>query len=128
MGAPSTHASPDVGVARPSSSFTAVVLPAPLGPRNPKTEPRVTVSVSPSRAVTRRYRLTRSAAAIGASAWTSMRAEPTRTPLPQSVHERDEVALLERAQDADHVSALDPEDPAPEPGLISHCIAGGPAD
>ena len=51
-GAPSTVAVPDVGRARPSRSFTAVVLPAPLGPRKPKTSPRGTDIERPATAVT----------------------------------------------------------------------------
>src|SRR5215467_343701 len=47
---PSTHASPDVGDRSPSSSLTAVVLPAPLGPRKPKISPRGTVIDRPASA------------------------------------------------------------------------------
>src|SRR6266705_7126170 len=43
IGAPRSQASPEVGRRRPSSSFTDVVLPAPLGPRKPKISPRGTV-------------------------------------------------------------------------------------
>ena len=39
-----------VGGARPISILMVVVLPAPFGPRNPKKQPRGTVSVSPSTA------------------------------------------------------------------------------
>src|SRR2546430_11362102 len=49
-GLPSSQPSPDDGLRRPSSSFTAVVLPAPLGPRNPNTSPRGTVIDRPARA------------------------------------------------------------------------------
>src|SRR5438874_10823688 len=49
-GLPSSQPSPDDGLRRPSSSLTAVVLPAPLGPRNPNTSPRGTVIESPARA------------------------------------------------------------------------------
>ena len=42
-GAPRTSASPLVGRVSPSRSLTTVVLPAPLGPRKPKTSPRFTV-------------------------------------------------------------------------------------
>src|SRR5256885_5897504 len=49
-GLPSSQPSPDEGLRRPSSSFTAVVLPAPLGPRNPNTSPRGTVIDRPARA------------------------------------------------------------------------------
>src|SRR5438477_13206590 len=44
---PSSQASPEVGLSRPSNSFTDVVLPAPLGPRKPKISPRGTVIESP---------------------------------------------------------------------------------
>src|SRR5579859_4496022 len=47
---PRTQASPEVGASRPSSSFTAVVLPAPFGPRKPKISPRGTVIESPASA------------------------------------------------------------------------------
>src|SRR2546426_9926110 len=49
-GLPSSQPSPDDGLRRPSSSFTAVVLPAPLGPRKPNTSPRGTVIDRPARA------------------------------------------------------------------------------
>src|SRR2546426_11609219 len=52
-GLPSSQPSPDEGLRRPSSSFTAVVLPAPLGPRNPNTSPRGTVIDRPARATVR---------------------------------------------------------------------------
>ena len=38
MSAPKIFPSPSVGLDNPSSSLIAVVLPAPLGPRNPKIE------------------------------------------------------------------------------------------
>jgi hypothetical protein len=50
IGLPSSQPSPDVLLSSPRSSFTAVVLPAPLGPRKPNTSPRGTVMVSPARA------------------------------------------------------------------------------
>src|SRR5207237_8519104 len=50
-GAPRSQHSPEVGAIRPSSSFTAVVLPAPLGPRTPKTSLGGTVIVRPASAV-----------------------------------------------------------------------------
>src|SRR2546425_13270481 len=52
-GLPSSQPSPDDGLRSPSSSFTAVVLPAPLGPRNPNTSPRGTVIDRPARATVR---------------------------------------------------------------------------
>src|SRR5262249_10497306 len=48
------------GRASPSSSLTAVVFPAPFGPRNPKTSPRFTVIERASSAVVRRYTFRRS--------------------------------------------------------------------
>src|SRR5215472_16820793 len=50
-------ASPPLGRTRPSSSLTAVDLPAPFGPRKPKTSPRSTVIDRPASATVRRYRL-----------------------------------------------------------------------
>ena len=47
---PRSQPSPEVGLSKPSSSLTAVVLPAPFGPRNPKISPRGTVIVSPASA------------------------------------------------------------------------------
>src|SRR6202022_1486419 len=57
MGAPSTQPSPAVGRASPTSSFTAVVFPAPFGPRNPKTSARRTLIVSPLSATVLPYSL-----------------------------------------------------------------------
>src|SRR5664280_653553 len=56
-GAPRTRPSPADGRVSPSSNFTTVVLPAPFGPRKPKTSPRRTVMVSPARATVRRNSL-----------------------------------------------------------------------
>ena len=53
MGSPSIRISPLVAAARPSSMRIVVVLPEPLGPRKPKTEPLGTVR---SRASTARWR------------------------------------------------------------------------
>src|SRR3954447_6641833 len=47
---PPTNASPDVGITRVVSMPAVVVLPAPLGPSNPKISPRCTSSVSASTA------------------------------------------------------------------------------
>ena len=41
---------PEVAVASPISILMVVVLPAPLGPRNPKKQPRGTVRFRPSTA------------------------------------------------------------------------------
>src|SRR4029077_13037695 len=71
MGSPSSHASPDVGLSRPSSHLTDVLLPAPLGPRNPKISPRGTVIDKPASATVLPNRLVRSTVCIaGASAAT----------------------------------------------------------
>src|SRR5205809_1718056 len=56
MGAPSTVARPPVGRVSPSSSFTTVVLPAPFGPRKPKTSPAPTRIDRSATAWTRPYR------------------------------------------------------------------------
>ena len=42
-GIPATEADPDVGAISVPRIRTVVVLPAPFGPRNPKTSPRATV-------------------------------------------------------------------------------------
>src|SRR3954464_572755 len=49
-GRPRISASPEVGNTSCISSFSVVVLPAPLGPRNPNTSPAPTSSVSRSSA------------------------------------------------------------------------------
>ena len=49
---PNTRAPPLVGFVMPSRIFIAVVLPAPLRPRNPKIEPAGTCRFSPCRAST----------------------------------------------------------------------------
>src|ERR1700736_3865497 len=70
MGAPSTQPSPAVGSARPTSSFTAVVFPAPFGPRKPNTSARRTLMVRPLKATVFPYRLARS------WVWTASEAAP----------------------------------------------------
>src|SRR3982074_3114822 len=50
IGRPSSHPSPELGLRRPRRSLTDVVLPAPFGPRNPKTSPRGTVIERPASA------------------------------------------------------------------------------
>src|ERR1051326_7893440 len=49
-GRPSSEPLPELGLRSPRRSFTAVVLPAPLGPRTPTPSPRGTDIVSPARA------------------------------------------------------------------------------
>src|SRR5258708_12918491 len=58
-GRPSSQPWPEVGLRRPSSSLTAVVLPAPLGPRKPNTSPRGTVIERPASATVCPNRLER---------------------------------------------------------------------
>ena len=60
---------PAVGEVRPTRSFTAVVLPAPFGPRKPKTSPRWTVIDSPASATMAPYRFTRSCVSITDPRW-----------------------------------------------------------
>src|SRR5438270_12523997 len=60
IGWPRSQPSPDEGASRPSRTFTAVVLPAPLGPRKPKTSPRGTVMDRPASAILPPNRLVRS--------------------------------------------------------------------
>ena len=52
-GAPSTVPLPDVGATRPSNNFSDVVLPAPFGPKKPKTSPRGTARDKPATATLR---------------------------------------------------------------------------
>ena len=47
---PATSAVPAVGATRVLNVRTVVVLPAPLGPRNPKTSPRRTLNETSSNA------------------------------------------------------------------------------
>ena len=58
-GLPGIVASPSVGSASPSTTRIVVVLPAPLGPRNPVTRPRGTANDNPSTAVTSPNRFVR---------------------------------------------------------------------
>ncbi len=52
---PSISARPEVGRSSPVKHRKVVVLPAPFGPRNPKTSPARTLSVSPSTPTTAPY-------------------------------------------------------------------------
>src|SRR4051812_8603636 len=58
---PSTSTSPESGSVSPSQISIVVVLPAPLGPSNPKHSPLATVRSSPSTATTSPYALRRPA-------------------------------------------------------------------
>ena len=64
---PSSRIVPEVGGARPISILIVVVLPAPLGPRKPKKQPRGTLKVRPSTAAFSSYSFRRS--------WTSIAGE-----------------------------------------------------
>jgi hypothetical protein len=70
---PATVAEPLVGVDSVVRILMVVDLPAPLGPSRPNTVPGGTEKLSPSRAVTSPYFLTRSTASIacviGRSSW-----------------------------------------------------------
>lgn len=61
-GSPAMVTWPASGAARPATIRVNVVLPAPLCPTSPVISPGATLSVNPSRAVTRPYRLTSPAA------------------------------------------------------------------
>src|SRR6185437_3480720 len=65
-GRPPISAVPEVGVSRPRIIRMVVVLPAPLGPRNPVTRPGRTAKLSPSTAVTGPNRLVSPLASINA--------------------------------------------------------------
>src|SRR5690606_31231397 len=65
-GRPPTSARPLVARARPSTTRSVVVLPAPLGPRNPVTVPSRTEKLRSSIAVTAPKRLVRLSTSIAA--------------------------------------------------------------
>src|ERR1017187_7303008 len=56
---PATCARPEVGLSKPQSMRIVVDLPAPFGPRKPKTSPLVTARLSRSTATKSPNRLTR---------------------------------------------------------------------
>src|ERR1700686_1846637 len=122
MGRPSRDASPELGLRRPRSSLTEVVLPAPLGPRKPKTSPRGTVIESPARATVCPNRLDRltvwmagepAAAPEGGAAAslsiTSVTSAGYNARLGQLVSDVDGVIALDGADDSVHDSLLDPD-------------------
>ena len=53
---PRTVARPEVGYRSPDKHFNVVVLPAPLGPRNPTISPGLIEKLTPSTALTSAYR------------------------------------------------------------------------
>src|SRR5215472_3536127 len=138
MGWPSTQPSPPVGARRPSSSFTAVVLPAPLGPRKPNTSPRGTVMVRPARATVRPKCFDSStqwmageAAAVTAAAclsWRSTNVFQCASPAPcrelrKAVRHRQQLVLGQRPGDAVHPPVLDPDDRTAEARVVADCGA-----
>src|SRR5438094_1412141 len=134
-GRPSSQPWPEVGVRRPSSSLTAVVLPAPLGPRKPNTSPRGTVIVRPARATVLPKRLVSStvltavvpaaassgtAAAVSVfSASSAMSAEPNGERLLQVIGDFDRVGLLDGAGHRVDVAVLHPHDRRPDAGVVA---------
>src|SRR6266851_8409389 len=129
---PSSHASPEVGLSRPSSSLTEVVLPAPLGPRNPKTSPRGTVIESPARATVCPNRLERfsvwmagepAAAPFGAAAAvssiTSVTSAGYNACSGQMVSDVDGVIALDGADHSINDSVLDPDHARADAGVVA---------
>src|ERR1700675_2254711 len=131
MGRPSRDASPEVGLRRPSSSLTEVVLPAPLGPRNPKTSPRGTDIERPASATVCPNRLERltvwmagepAAAPGGAAAVcsiTSVTSAGYNACSGQLVSDVDGVIALDGADDSVHDSVLDPDHACADAGVVT---------
>src|SRR6476661_7735356 len=97
MSMPSMSAVPEVGVSRPQSMRSVVVLPAPLAPRKPKISPRATEKLTPSTALTTPYRLTSCLASTAADAPGAV--EVIACTLPEVAAE------LGRVTAAQHISA-----------------------
>src|SRR3977135_2550977 len=130
---PSSHPSPELGLRRPRSSLTDVVLPAPFGPRNPKTSPRGTVIVSPASATVRPNRFDRltvwmagdpAAAAPGGavafdSSFTSAPSAGYNACSGQMVSDVDGVVLLDRADDSVDDAVLDPDHSSAHAGVVT---------
>ena len=135
MGLPRSQASPDVGFSRPSSSLTDVVLPAPFGPRNPKTSPRGTVMDRPDSAVVCPKLFERftvwmagepAAAAGGAAATcsiTSVTSAGYNARSGQLVSDVDGVITLDGADDSVHDSLLDPDHSRADAGVVAESEA-----
>src|SRR6202171_6769744 len=131
MGRPSNHPWPEVGLRRPSSSLTEVVLPAPFGPRNPNTSPRGTVIESPASAVVCPKRLERftvwvageAAAAPGGAAAvcsiTSVTSAGYNACSGHLVSDVDGVIALDGADDSVHDSVLDPDHAGADAGVVA---------
>src|SRR5712692_1701102 len=132
IGEPSTQASPPLGGISPSISFTAVVLPAPLGPRKPKTSPGGTVMVRPASATLSPKRLDSStqwmageAAAAVAAACLAFRSTGSRS--GERVGDAKHLPFAERAGDTEYEAVLDPDHGVPEPGIVADGHALHPA-
>src|ERR1700694_4412476 len=137
MGRPSKDAWPEVGLRRPSSSLTEVVLPAPLGPRNPKTSPRGTDIERPASATVCPNRLERltvwmagepaAAAPEGAAAAvcsiTSVTSAGYNACSGQLVSDVDGVIALDGADDSVHDSLLDPDHSGADAGVVAESQA-----
>src|ERR1700730_5930388 len=107
----------------PRRSLTDVVLPAPLGPRNPKTSPRGTVIVRPARATVLPNRFESSTvriagepaatpsgvAAVGIFSATSATNAGYSGTLMQAVGNFQYLGLLQRARDSEDSVVLDPD-------------------
>src|SRR5450759_3939014 len=131
MGLPRSHACPEVGLRRPSRSLTEVVLPAPFGPRNPKTSPRGTVIDRPASAVVCPKRFERftvwmagepAAAPGGAAATcsvTSVTSAGYNACSGQLVSDVDGVIALDGADDSVHDSVLDPDHAGADAGVVA---------
>jgi hypothetical protein len=65
LGLPFKSARPDVGRASPTIILSAVVLPAPFGPRKPVTAPARTANDNSSTAFTEPYRFVSPSTTIG---------------------------------------------------------------
>src|SRR2546430_11357445 len=103
---PATDASPSVMSAKPVSNLIIVVLPAPFGPRRPKTVPEATFRVTWSTAVSFPYTLVRFSVTIALSVMVhpvSLRKNPQRF-LSHLDHDPTELTRLRRGHLA-HVRA-----------------------
>src|SRR6185295_2103736 len=115
-GRPRISARPPVGKTSCMSSFSVVVLPAPLGPRKPKTSPASTSSVRRSSARYGRLRQNPTAYSLlsscVASAATSFRCRALQLDPDRLVEvERRQAALDLHAVDEEGRRRLDPELP-----------------
>src|SRR6202521_4789291 len=131
MGRPSKDAWPEVGLRRPSSSLTEVVLPAPLGPRNPKTSPRGTDIERPASATVCPNRLERltvwmagepAAAPGGAAAVcsiTSVTSAGYNARSGQLVSDVHRVVTLDGSDDSIDDSVLDPDRAGADAGVVA---------